>query len=134
MSLMMQAGATFPASLATAVRESKDSPAGEELALIHRLTNGGKSFAVALQQLRDRMQDQEINEIVVAIQQSSELGTPLSKTLLNLANQMRLRQSQRLEKEASQAKAMMSYPQFIMFFACVLVIMAPFVIEAMQTR
>lgn len=129
MSLMMKAGATFPESLRSAVQESDDSPAGEELELIHRLTVGGKTFDQALQQLKDRMCDEEINEVVLSIQQSTDLGTPLSETLLNLADQMRLRQTQRQEKQASQAKAMMNYPQLILFVSCVVVVMAPIVVE-----
>ena len=124
--LMMEAGATFQESLATATIETSDSPAGEVMDKIKRDDDGGIPLRDSLVQLRNQLQDSEMDEIFTAINHSTHLGTPLSEIFLKQADQMRLRRTQMFEKLAGQAKTMMTFPSFVMMFANLVFLVSPF--------
>lgn len=130
MALMMEAGGGFRESLTTIVRECQDHPLGVEFGQVLSEIEYGQTLRQALSNLRDRLADIELNEMVFAVHKAEELGTPLSQIFLGQAEQMRLRRSQRAEKLAGKANANISFPALVVMMGCVLLIMAPFILNA----
>lgn len=127
--LTMEAGGGFQECLQTAVMENgADHPLTEELAEVLRQISLGRPRRDALKSLQERLQDDDINEMVFAINKGEELGTPLSAILREQANQMRLKRSQRGEKAAAEAQVNIVFPGMIVMIACLLVVIAPIVL------
>lgn len=131
MGFMMQAGAGFHEALATVVAENKDHILGEEFATILNEISMGRSRHLALEHLRDRLLDVDINELVFAINKGEEMGTPLSKLLQLQADQLRKKQSQWLEAAAARAQVTIVFPGMLIMLTCLAIVMAPFLLPAM---
>jgi tight adherence protein C len=124
--LTMEAGGGFQECLATAVAENgKDHPLTDEFAEVLRQISLGRPRNEALQALQDRLLDDDISEMVFAINKGEELGTPLSAILRDQAEQMRLKRSQRGEKAAAEAQVNIVFPGMVVMIACLLVVIAP---------
>jgi len=130
MALTRSAGASFNQSLEIAAKESKDHPAGDELSEVLRQLNLGRTQHQALTEFADRMRDEDISDIVFAINKAEELGTPIADALSEMADQMRLKKIQWGEKASAEAQVKMSFPGLLIMLACLLVIIAPFILQA----
>ncbi len=130
MALMMEAGAGFLDSLTTAVRELQGHPLGDELALILRDISLGRPRQEALLGFRDRMADDDITEIVFAVNKGEELGTPLAQILRTQAEQMRLKRTQWAEKASGEAQVSIVFPGMVIMVACLIIVTAPFILNA----
>lgn len=128
--LTMEAGGGFQECLQTAVSENGDHPLTDELAEVLRQISLGRPRHEALKALEDRLQDEDIKEMVFAINKGEELGTPLSAILRDQAEQMRLKRSQRGEKAAAEAEVKIVFPGMVLMLACLLVVIAPIVLPA----
>lgn len=133
LALMMGAGATFQDSLRTAVAESADNEAGKELAKLEQHSNGGRLLVDSLSEMGTRLRDVEVDEVVNAVRHAVDLGTPLADTFLHLAEQMRLRRTQRLEKIANQSESMMSLPNLFIMLGSLIYILGPIGLEAWRS-
>jgi Type II secretion system (T2SS), protein F len=124
--LTMEAGGGFQECLATAVAENgKGHPLTEEFAEVLRQISLGRPRHEALQALDERLHDDDVSEMVFAINKGEELGTPLSAILREQAEQMRLKRSQRGEKAAAEAQVNIVFPGMVVMIACLLVVIAP---------
>lgn len=130
LSLMMEAGASFSESLHTIVQEHQDHPLGEELGDVLRQVSAGSPRGEALDAMQERLQDEDLTELVFAINKGEELGTPLSAILSRQAEQMRLKRSQWAEKAAAHAQVKIVFPGVLVMVACLLVVMAPIMLPA----
>ncbi len=127
--LMMQASGTFQDALRTVVREEKNHPLGNEFASILRDIELGGTRADAFRAFLRRWEDPDLRELVTAILRGDELGTPISNIIVEMAEQFRLKRSQWIEKAAAQAQVKMVYPGFVVLFACLCLVMAPFAVR-----
>jgi tight adherence protein C len=134
MAVMMEAGAGFSEALESAVRESAGNPLAEELGRVLSDTERGASRREALVAVQARLSDRDISELIFAIVKGEEMGTPLAAILRSAADQMRLLKSQTAEKEAGQAQVTILFPGMLVMLACILIIVAPFLLQAMQQR
>lgn len=123
--LTMEAGGGFQECLQTAVSENGDHPLTDELAEVLRQISLGRPRHEALRAMQDRLHDEDVNEMVFAINKGEELGTPLSAILREQAEQMRLKRSQRGEKAAAEAQVSIVFPGMVLMIACLLVVIAP---------
>jgi tight adherence protein C len=128
--LTMEAGGGFQECLQTAVSENGDHPLTDELAEVLRQISLGRPRHEALQAMQDRLQDDDVKEMVFAINKGEELGTPLSAILRDQAEQMRLKRSQRGEKAAAEAEVKIIFPGMVLMIACLIVVIAPIVLTA----
>jgi tight adherence protein C len=129
--LTMEAGGGFQECLQTAVAENGAAhPLTEELAEVLRQIALGRPRRDSLQALQDRLHDDDISEMVFAINKGEELGTPLSAILGDQAEQMRLKRSQRGEKAAAEAQVNIVFPGMVVMIACLLVVIAPIILPA----
>ncbi|QDV22333.1 type II secretion system F family protein [Aureliella helgolandensis] len=131
-SLMMQAGANFEDCLRTLVSDEQGHPLAEEWAIALNEISAGRSRREALLDLRDRLGDQDVAELVFAINKGEELGTPLSRILSEQAEQLRLKRSQWGEKAAAEAEVQIVFPGMLVMLACLLVIVAPILLPAVM--
>lgn len=131
MALMLEAGGDFRQCLATVVKENREHPVGEEFGRLLKGVSAGQPLRASLEQMQERMRDEDVNEIVFSVKSADELGTPLSKTFLTLAEQMRLKRSQTAEKLVGEKQTMMTFPGMIIMVACLLITVAPFVLAAL---
>jgi len=127
--LLMRAGAGFRDAVRTVVSEGGDHPFSVEFRRVLDDVNRGKTLRESLTELSERLQCEDIREMVYAIQKSEELGTPLAEIFANLADQMRLRKSQWAEAAAGKAQIKMQGPQFVIMVACMITIIVPFLFD-----
>jgi len=130
--LMMASGASFQECLESAVAETDGHPLGDELGAVLRDIRFNRPRREALLEFEGRVGDPAVSELVFAIVKGEELGTPLGVAIRQQADQMRLRRSQWLEKEAAEAQVGIIFPGFVIMIACVLIVTAPFVLRAVE--
>ncbi len=129
--LMMEAGGGFQESLETVVEENQSHPVGDEFGEVLRQIALGRTRAEALRSLQTRMDDDDISELVFAINKGEELGTPLSAILRDQADQIRIKRSQWGEKAAAEAEVQLVFPGMVVMIACLLVILGPILLPAL---
>ncbi len=130
MALSRGAGASFGESLQVSAMENADHPAGKIFKEAYQDFQYGKSSRQVMEDMADKMQDPDFDEITFAINKSDELGTPIAQTLSELADQMRLKRQQWGEKKAGEAEVSIVFPGFIIMIACMLIIVTPFILMA----
>jgi tight adherence protein C len=130
MALMMEAGASFQDSMGTVVKESQGHPMAEELTHVLREIALGRTRSEAMLTLQNRLNDDDVTEIVFAVNKGEELGTPLGQILRNQAEQMRLKKSQWAEKASGEAQVNIVFPGMVIMIACLLIVVAPFILNA----
>lgn len=133
LALTMEAGATFTEALEVVVRENRGTPLGDDLAEVLREIQLGRSRAEALTSFDERVGDPDVGELVFAVIQADELGSPLSRILKDQAREIRLKRSQRIEKAAAEAQVKILLPGLVVMVASMLVIVTPFVLKALET-
>ncbi len=132
MALMMEVGAGFQECLDVAVREAKNNPLGEELALVQKEIGMGALRRNALVGLAERTRDPDMSEVIMSINEGEELGTPLTSILRNQADQMRQKRSQWAEKAAEESQVAIVFPAMLIMVACLLIVVAPFVLSVIS--
>ncbi|MDA1051531.1 MAG: type II secretion system F family protein [Planctomycetota bacterium] len=129
LTLLMEAGASFLDSLKQAVREFEGHPVSVEFGRVLTDMNMGKARTEAFDNVRKRLNDEEIGAIIGSIIQSEELGTPLSHIFRTQADLLRVKRSQRAETLAGEASVNMLLPGVLVMAAAVLIILGPFALN-----
>jgi Flp pilus assembly protein TadB len=132
MALMMEVGADFRESMATVVREHQGHPVADQFHLLLLGLARGQTLQDALQQFDKRIADDDVHEMLGAIKRADDLGQPLARLFLDLANQMRLKRSQWAETAAGKAQANVTFPGMLVMIACLIIAVAPFLLVAMD--
>ncbi len=129
MTLLMEAGSSFLNALKQGVHEFGSHPIGLEFGRVLADMSMGKARTEAFDNLRRRLNDDEISSIVGAIIQSEELGTPLALIFRTQADVLRVKRSQRAETIAGEAGVNMLLPAVLVMAATVLIILGPFLLN-----
>jgi tight adherence protein C len=129
MALMLESGAIFRECLETAAAENRDHAVGEEFARVCRAIDQGVPQTEALRGFGRRIDDPDVHEMVFAINTAEERGTRLKETLADLAEQMRHRRIQWLERAAEEAKVHITWPGLLVMVACLLIVAAPLLLS-----
>jgi pilus assembly protein TadC len=129
MALMLESGAIFRECLETAAEENRDEAVGEEFSRVCRAIDQGIPQTEALRGLSRRIDDADVYEMVFAINTAEERGTRLKETLSDLAEQMRHRRIQWLEKAAEEAKVHITWPGLLVMVACLIIVAAPLILS-----
>jgi len=128
-SMTMQAGATFYEAAKTVVAENPDEPLNQELGIVVREIEFGRSRQEALQHFGERIPVETLNSIIAAVLQAEQLGTPLAQVLLLQANLLRMYRSMRAEKTLGEATVKLLLPSMLIFLAAILVVFGPVLIR-----
>ena len=129
LTLLMEAGASFLDSLHQAVREFHGHPVAVEFGRVLADMNLGKARVEAFDNLRQRLDDDEITSIVASMIQSEKLGTPLSHIFRTQSDLLRVKRTQRAETIAGEAGVKMLLPGVLVMAAAVLIILGPFALN-----
>jgi len=129
LSMTMQAGATFYEAAKTVVAENPGEPLNQELGIVVREIEFGRSRQEALQHFGERIPVETLNSIIAAVLQAEQLGTPLAQVLLLQANLLRMYRSMRAEKTLGEATVKLLLPSMLIFLAAILVVFGPVLIR-----
>jgi tight adherence protein C len=77
-------------------------PWGDEIRVALRQMDVGVSRRDAFDQLRRRNRSEQVGQFVTALQQGEELGAPIARTLLQIANDMRRTEAQNARRRAAR--------------------------------
>jgi tight adherence protein C len=132
LALMMEVGGGFLDSLKIVAKENQGKALGDELAQIVNDVELGKPRRQALENFADRMNDEDISEVIFACNESEELGVPLSETLKVQADRIRQKRSSWAEAAAQQAEVSLVFPAMIIMLASLLTVAAPFVLQGLN--
>lgn len=124
--LTMKAGSTIDQSLQAVLNENEGHPIGDEFGEIVRQHQHGTPLLECFDNFRKRMRDKDVNEVVFTAINAERYGGANADTYLGLADQMRIRRSQRAEKAIGEAKTMMALPNFLFLMSGALAIVGPF--------
>jgi tight adherence protein C len=127
--LLMEAGSTFLQALKEGVAEFRGQPVGVEFGRVLAEISMGKSRAMALESLRERLSDDEITAIIGSIVQGEMLGTPLAQVFRTQADVLRIKRTQRAETIAGEAGVKMLLPGILVMASTVIVILGPFLLS-----
>ncbi|MEQ8791019.1 MAG: type II secretion system F family protein [Pirellulaceae bacterium] len=133
LTLLMEAGSSFLNALGQAVVEFEGHPVATEFGRVLTDMNMGKARTEAFENMRSRLNDDEIGSIVGSIIQAEQLGTPLSNIFRTQADVLRTKRSQRAETIAGEAGVNMLLPGVLVMAATILVILGPFLLNFLDS-
>jgi tight adherence protein C len=130
--MAMDAGATFYEAATSVVRDEPEDPLNQELGILVREIDFGRSRQDALTHLGQRITVDGLDGIISAVLQAESLGTPLAEVLKLQANLLRMRRSMRAERKAGEAAVKMLIPSMLILISVVLIIFSPFIVHAIH--
>ena len=132
--MAMDAGATFYEACKAVVRDDPNDPLNEELSMVVREIDFGRSRQDALTHLGQRINVEGLDSILSAVLQAEALGTPLATVLKLQANLLRMRRSMRAERKAGEAAVKILVPSMLILVSVVIIIFAPVIVRAIEGR
>jgi tight adherence protein C len=134
LALCLGAGLDFPAAVRQVVDRARlsDAPLQEELRLLLQELNLGRTRRKALELMAERAPCEPVRDLVGAVVQSEEQGTPLSDVLRVQAATSRMHRSTRAEESAAKAAAKMMLPLALLFVSVLALITGPIIISFMD--
>ena len=130
--MAMDAGATFYEACRSVIQDEPEDPLNQELAILVREIDFGRSRQDALTHLGQRIRVDGLDGIISAVLQAEHLGTPLADVLKLQANLLRMRRSMRAERRAGEASVKMLVPMMLILLAVVVVIFAPMIVKVIE--
>jgi tight adherence protein C len=134
LALCLGAGLDFPAAVRQVVDRSRvsDQPLHEELRLLLQELNLGRTRRKGLEQMAERAPCDPVRDLVAAVVQSEEQGTPLAEVLRVQAATSRMHRSTRAEETAAKAAAKMLLPLALLFVCVITLITGPIILSFMD--
>lgn len=127
--LCTSAGLDFPASLSMVVREAEPGdPLAQEIGRLLDALNLGQTRREALATFERRAPISSVRDLVRALTQAEEKGTPISEALLTQAQVSRGLRTVLAEESATRAGVYMIIPMVFMFGCILLLLMGPFIV------
>jgi tight adherence protein C len=117
----VQAGLSFDGSM-TKVADKMKGPLIDECSKMLRDVRMGMTRRVALTNMAERCNIQEMHLFIAAVVQSDRLGVSMSKTLLVQSENMRERRRQTIKEEALKAPIKMLFPLVMFIFPALFVV------------
>lgn len=127
--LMMEAGASFLEAAETVVQENPKHPLSMELQRVISRIERGEPRRNAFMEIHERVEDEEVRDLISSINQAEDLGTPLARIFRDQAEQMRLKRSQWAEKAAADAQVKITGPGMLIALACMAIVLSPFLLN-----
>jgi tight adherence protein C len=127
--MAMDAGATFYEAATAVVRDDPDDPLNQELNMMIREIDFGRSRQDALTHLGQRITVDGLDSIISAVLQAEALGTPLADVLKLQANLLRMRRSMRAERLAGEAAVKILVPSMLILISVVIIIFTPIIVR-----
>ena len=131
-SLSMGAGSTFLQACESAIRRPTKGPLEDEVELMLREVDAGTPLAQALGNMTTRIESAELAQMVQAVKQGEELGTPLVRVFEQQAELNRFRRSKRGEQIAARLPNRLAVPTVFLMLAVFLLLFGPIIVRAMR--
>lgn len=121
LSVSVQAGLSFDASVERIMRRSKGELM-DEFKQMQKDMRLGLSKKEALHEMATRCDVEEVYLFTTSIIQAERLGTSMSKTLIEQANNMRELHQQRIKAQALKAPVKITFPLILFIFPTIFII------------
>lgn len=129
MALMQEAGTSnFQECIQAVCNEMPNTELGREFARVDARISQGSTQRDALTEFDERMDDSDVQTLVLSVNTAEEKGSRLRDTLVNLAEQMRLRRIQWMERSAEEAKVHITWPAMCVMFGCLILVAGPVIL------
>ncbi|MCD4812840.1 type II secretion system F family protein [bacterium] len=129
----MEAGLGFEQAVGIILERSQPGYLYQELSEMMRAIRMGLSRRDALKGMGERVDDSDFTTFVTALIQAEKLGVSVAVILKQQAEQLRIKRSQLIEKQALEAPIKLLFPLIIFIFPVVFIILfGPIVIRFMQ--
>lgn len=130
MALMLEGGSDLGRAMDQASDENRGHPLGDELARARNAVRAGDTQSAALQAMGSRVGSADLSELVFMVNTADARGTEIKVALRDMAERLRIRRVQRLERKAQEAQVKISGPALVIMLACLAVIMAPLLLSS----
>ena len=132
LSVSVQAGLSFDGSVRRII-ERMTGPLIDEFKRVFQDVQMGSPRARALQAMARRCDVDDVYLFITAVVQAERLGTSMSKTLTNQADNMRERRKQKAKAEALKAPVKIVFPLVLFIFPAIFVIaLLPPILSALK--
>ena len=129
----IEAGLGFDAALLK-VSQKLHGPFIDELMIVYREIQMGRTRREALQNLCDASNLDELKTFASALVQAEQLGIPINNVMRSQSEQLRVERSQAAKEKGMKASIKMLVPMLIFIFPVVFIIlMGPTVMNIMET-
>ena len=134
LTLSVQAGKDFLASLRDIIQRRKMDALNEELSRTFHEIKLGKKRSQALRELSKRVGQSDLSTVLNAIIQAEELGVSIGELLTIQGDMLRNKRFSRAEKLAGEAPVKIVLPLALFIFpAVVIILVVPIVMQAFRT-
>lgn len=134
LTLSVEAGLDFAASIGKIVEKSKPNPLNEELFLLLQEIQMGTSRREALRHTAKRIALSDFSSFAATLIQAEELGASIGPVLRNQSEEMRGKRSQRAERLAHEAPLKLLIPLLLCIFPAVFIMLfGPIIISYLRT-
>jgi tight adherence protein C len=135
LALGLGAGLDFPSAIRQVIDRTAhpDSPLFEELRLLLQDLSLGRTRRFALEQMAVRAPCEPVRDLVGAVVQSEEQGTPLADVLRVQAASSRVQRSAGAEEAAAKAASKLMFPLVLLFICVLTLIVGPVALSFMDT-
>ncbi len=129
----IEAGLSFDAALLKVSQKLK-GPFIDELLIVYREIQMGRTRREALQNLCDATNLDELKTFASALIQAEQLGIPINNVMRAQAEQLRIERSQQAKEKGMKASIKMLLPMLLFIFPVVFIIlMGPTVLNIIET-
>lgn len=133
LTLSIEAGLDFMGAIGRVVEKAPDTPLVEELSILLKDIQLGKTRAQAMRAMADRIDMQEIGSFVAVLISSDQMGASIGNVLRAQSDSMRNERLTKAEKLGAQASQKILVPLiFFIMPAVFLIIFGPFVVQFIQ--
>jgi tight adherence protein C len=134
LTLSVQAGKDFLASLRDIINRRKMDALNEELSRTFQEIKLGKKRSQALRELSTRVGQSDLSTVLNAIIQAEELGVSIAELLTIQGDMLRNKRFSRAEKKAGEAPVKIIIPLALFIFpAVVIILVVPIILQAFKT-
>lgn len=130
--LVMAAGSSFGEAIETLIRDDPEDDLNQELQIALSEIEFGTTRAAALQNLADRIPLESLRSVVAAVNQSEQLGTPMSSILKVQAEMLRAHRGVIAEKKSASASLRILVPSMMILMAVIIIVFSPMIIRFTQ--
>lgn len=129
--LVLETGGTLREGLEEIALQ--DDPLAEELKIALLEMDSGASQGAALKNLGQRIGLESLETILIAINRGEETGAPMVNTLITQAEMFRSKRLQEIERLAVEAPTKMTFPNMMIMFSVLLLIVGPLLIQLVSS-
>jgi tight adherence protein C len=133
LTISVEAGLDFMSAMRRVVEKGKEGPLKDELERFFKQTELGQQRRIALRELANRVQLQDVGAVVSALIQADRLGVSVGPVLRAQSDMLRTRRAQRCEKAAGEAPVKMLAPLIMCILPSVFImILGPVIIQMLM--